>query len=70
MAERKTIAEMIGELFRETAVLLLVFVPLEVAVSLHFTLDWLQATLLVGSTMFSCAVLETVGIIVERMRGL
>jgi hypothetical protein len=68
LADRKTKAEMIGELFRELAVLALVFVPLEVPLAYRFTLGWPKTTILIGSTLIGCAVAETVGIIIERKR--
>jgi len=71
--EPKSVAEMIGEMVRDIAVLVAVFGPLEVFVSYHFTLGMLVSTLFIGSTfigstMISCVVLAVIGVVVERRR--
>lgn len=66
--EPKSVAEMIGEMVRDIAVLVAVFVPLEVFVSYHFTLGRLVSSLFIGSTTISCIVLAVVGVVIERRR--
>jgi hypothetical protein len=68
LAEPKTVAEMMGEMFREAAVLVLVFVPLEVLGGYHFTLGWTITSLIVETTAITCVVLATIGMWIERRR--
>ncbi len=50
----KTFAEMLGEAFREIAVLVMVFVPLDVLVSqTHFGWAWFFATIGISTPPFS-----------------
>ncbi len=66
--EPKSIAAMIGEMVRDVAVLIVVFVPLEVLLAYHFTLGWIATIVVVESTLISCLVLAAVGIWIERRR--
>ena len=61
----KDISEMLGEFFREAAVLLLVFYPLEAARKTDGNLS-LPFILLVGSL---CILMLLAGIMFEKMRG-
>jgi hypothetical protein len=59
---------MIGEMFRDAAVLVAVFVPLEVFGAFHYALGPLLSILIVQSTVITCVVLGWIGIAVERRR--
>lgn len=61
----KDVLEMLGEFFREAAVLLLVFYPLEMARQGNGNLS-IAFVLLVG---VSCIVLLLMGIVFEKLRG-
>jgi hypothetical protein len=69
MSESKSIAEMIGEMFREAAVLVTVFVPLDVVVAFYLTINWKDIVILVESTLIATAALGTTGILIERWRN-
>ena len=69
MGESKSIAEMIGEMFREAAVLVTVFVPLDVVVAFYLTLHWRDMVIIVESTLIATAALGTTGIMIERWRN-
>jgi hypothetical protein len=69
VTEPKSIAEMIGEMFRESAVLVTVFVPLDVVVAFYLTINWRDIVILVESTLIATATLGTVGILIERWRN-
>jgi len=60
---KKQTVEMLGEFLREAAVLVLVFVPLELA-----TKTTISTTSVVGVVLFSAAVLAA-GITLERSRN-
>lgn len=67
----KRIAEMVGETFREAAVLFLVFLPLDLFFSVSsgdLSLANWQIILVVGSAVFGSAILEFFGIVLERWR--
>ena len=51
MSEPKSIAEMTGEMLREAAVLVIVFVPLDVVVGFYSSLGWKEIVLLVESVL-------------------
>jgi hypothetical protein len=61
----KSVSEMLSEFFREAAVLLLVFYPLEVARKGNGDLS-ITFILLVGT---ACIVLLMMGIVLEKMGG-
>jgi hypothetical protein len=64
MNERKGISEMAGEALRETAVLVVVFVPLDVLVSnLRFNWQWGVATFAISARLFA------LGVWFERQRA-
>jgi hypothetical protein len=69
MSESKSIAEMIGEMFREAAVLVTVFVPLDVVVAFYLTINWKDIVILVESTLIATAALGTTRILIERWRN-
>jgi hypothetical protein len=69
MSESKSIAEMIGEMFREAAVLVTVFVLLDVVVAFYLTINWKDIVILVESTLIATAALGTTGILIERWRN-
>jgi hypothetical protein len=62
--EPKSVAAMIGEMLRDVAVLMLVFVPLDVFIAWHFTLS----ILIIETTLLGCGILAAIGIWVERRR--
>lgn len=64
MGSKKSLAEMIGEIFREAAVLVAVFVPMDRIVSEDrtFTAGWFWATLILS------AALGATGVAVELIR--
>ena len=62
MADNKTTPDMIGEFFREAAVLVLVFVPLEAFFGGGLTFDT------VGLTLLIAVILLAVGIRIEVTR--
>ena len=68
MSERKSIAEMIGEMFREAAVLVTVFVPLDVVVAFYSSFGWKEIMLLIESAMMAGAAFGILGIAIERTR--
>ncbi len=60
----KTFTEMLGEALREVAVLVIVFVPLDVLVAgRHFTWKWFLATVGISAPLF------LMGVALEKMRG-
>jgi len=61
----KDVLEMLGEFFREAAVLLLIFYPLEMARNSNGSLS-LPFILIVGSACVACLLM---GIVFEKMRG-
>jgi hypothetical protein len=61
----KDVLEMLGEFFREAAVLLLIFYPLEIARGSNGNLS-LPFILIVGAV---CIVLLMMGIAFEKLRG-
>jgi hypothetical protein len=63
--ETKDVLEMLGEFFREAAVLILIFYPIEVARKDNGDVP-LPFMLLVGA---SCIVLLLMGIALEKLRG-
>lgn len=65
MANRKTkdVLEMLGDFFREAAVLVLIFYPLEMARNGTLPLPFI---FLVG---IGCVVLLLMGIVLEKLRG-
>jgi len=68
MGEPKSVAEMMGEMLRDAAVLVAVFVPLDVVLALKVALVWETTMLLIESTLIVCAVLAIVGMVIERRR--
>ncbi len=61
--ERRTVAEMLGEFLREIALLVSVFIPLDLAIeSKPLTLEWIAAILIFGGGFL------TVGVLIERRR--
>jgi hypothetical protein len=66
--EPKSVAAMIGEMLRDVAVLMLVFVPLDVFIAWHFTLSWTASILIIETTLLGCGILAAIGIWVERRR--
>jgi hypothetical protein len=68
VSERKSIAEMIGEMFREAAVLVTVFVPLDVVVAFYSSFGWKEIMLLIESAMMAGAAFGILGIAIERTR--
>lgn len=62
---RKDVSEMLGEFFRDAAVLLLVFYPLEMARKSNGDLS-LPFILIVGVACIACLVM---GIVLEKMGG-
>ena len=68
MEEPKSVAEMIGEMLREAAVLVAVFVPLDVVLAFHFTMGWKDVMLVVESTVFASALFGVSGVVIERKR--
>ena len=65
MDDSKTTSEMLGEALREVAVLVLVFVPLDVLVSGHsFGWRWWLGTLGISSPLF------LLGVLLEKIRSL
>jgi hypothetical protein len=62
---RKSIAEMLGEFVLETALLVLVFVPLDLLFRNPNPYPWLG----ILATVLLSGVLLTIGIIIERLRG-
>ena len=69
MNEPKSVAEMIGEMFREAAVLVTVFVPLDVVVAFYLTFDWKDVLILAESTLIVSALLGLSGVMIERKRN-
>ena len=64
MPDRKTVLEMVGEFFREAAVLTAVFIPLDrVMISEPLTVGWAVAILLISGGSLA------LGVAVERMRN-
>jgi hypothetical protein len=61
----RDVLEMLGDFFREAAVLLLIFYPLEMARTNNGSLS-LPFILIVGAV---CIVLLLMGIVFEKMRG-
>jgi len=60
----KTFTEMLGETLREVAVLVIVFVPLDVLVSgRHFAWIWFLATVGISAPLF------LMGVALERVSG-
>ena len=68
MSEPKSIAEMIGEMFREGAVLVTVFVPLDVVLAFYSSFGWKEIMLLVESALMVGAAFGILGVAVERTR--
>jgi hypothetical protein len=66
--EPKSIAEMTGEMFREAAVLVTVFVPLDVLLAFYSSFGWKEIVLLVESALMVGAALGILGIAMERKR--
>ena len=68
MAAKKTrdVLEMLGDFFREAAVLVLIFYPLEIARASGDGKLSIPFILLVG---MCCIVLLMMGIVLEKMRG-
>ena len=62
--DRRSVAEMLGEVFREGAVLLAVFIPLDLFVQGHPLTAWSIAAIVVIP-----ATLLTIGIAMERWRS-
>jgi hypothetical protein len=67
--EPKSVAEMIGEMLREAAVLVTVFVPLDVVIALYASLGWKEILLLLQTTLIVGAVLGIWGVAIERRRA-
>jgi hypothetical protein len=59
---------MIGEMFREAAVLVTVFVPLDVVVAFYSSFGWKEIMLLIESAMMVGAAFGVLGVAVERTR--
>jgi hypothetical protein len=68
VSESKSIVEMIGEMFREAAVLVTVFVPLDVVVAFCSSFVWKEIMLLIESAMMVGAAFGILGVAVERTR--
>lgn len=68
MSERKSIAEVIGEMCREAAVLVTVFVPLDVVLAFYSSFGWKEIMLLVESALMVGAAFGILGVAVERTR--
>lgn len=68
MGEPKSVAEMIGEMLREAAVLVAVFVPLDAVFAVKLALDWKDTLLIIYSTLFGCGILGLLGVVIERRR--
>lgn len=68
MTEPKSIAEMTGEMLREAAVLVVVFVPLDVVVAFYTSLGWKDIMLLVESVLIVGAGFGISGVVMERRR--
>lgn len=68
MEEPKSVAEMIGEMLREAAVLVAVFVPLDVVLAFNFTMGWKDVLLLIESTVLASALFAVSGVVIERKR--
>lgn len=68
MEEPKSVAEMIGEMLREAAVLVTVFVPLDLMIAFYTSLGWKEILLLLQTTLIGGAVLGIPGIAIERRR--
>jgi hypothetical protein len=68
LTEPRSIAEMVGEMSREAAVLITVFVPLDVVLALYSSFGWKEIMLLVESTVIAGVALGALGIAIERRR--
>jgi hypothetical protein len=66
--EAKSISEMIGKMLRETAVLVLVFVPLDVLLLFYASVGWEEVVLLLAATFIVSAIFGALGIWMERTR--
>ena len=66
MRERKEIAEMLGEFWRDAAVLVYIFVPLDLFIGSQLSLSGWDVTLIVLGTAIGSSLMEVVGIILER----
>ena len=66
--EPKKVAEMIGEMPREAAVLVAVFVPLDVILAVKFSLDWKDTIPITESAIFARGILGLLGVVIERKR--
>jgi len=66
--EAKSISEMIGEMLRETAVLVLVFVPLDVLLLFYSSFGWKEIVLLIDVTLVFASLVGALGIWMERTR--
>jgi positive regulator of sigma E activity len=64
--ERKEIAEMLGEFWRDAAVLVYIFVPLDLFIGSQLSLSAWDVTLIVLGTAIGSSLMEVVGIILER----
>ena len=63
MDQRKTFAEMLGEAFRDIAILVIVFTPLDVlTIGDSFTWNWFWATVGISVPLFA------MGVILEKIR--
>ena len=69
MSEPKSTAEMIGEMLRETAVLVIVFVPLDVLLLFYASFGWKEIALVIDSTVTIGAIFGALGIWMERTRS-
>jgi hypothetical protein len=59
---------MTGEMFREAAVLVTVFVPLDVVLAFYARFEWKEILLLLESPMIGGVALGIAGIVMERGR--
>jgi hypothetical protein len=65
----KRVAEMIGEMLREAAVLVIVFVPLDVLLFFYASFGWKEIVLVIDSTAMVGAIFGALGIWMERTRS-
>ncbi len=61
MGEPKSVGEMIGEMLREAAVLITVFLPLDVVIAFYASLGWKEIMLLLQTSLIVGTVLAILG---------
>jgi hypothetical protein len=69
VGEPKSVGEMIGEMLREAAVLITVFLPLDVVIAFYASLGWKEIMLLLQTSLIVGTVLAILGIAIERRRS-